>query len=56
VVAACANCNHRKGGRKLEEAHMRLLHPPEEPPANAMYLFGRHEEAKGEWEQFITGW
>ena len=24
VVAACPQCNHRKGGRKPEEAHMRL--------------------------------
>ena len=56
VVAACPNCNHRKGGRKLYEAHMTLLNQPKEPPANAMYLFGRHEESKGEWQQFITGW
>lgn len=56
VVAACPSCNHRKGGRKLEEAHMALLNPPREPPANAAYLFGRHAETKGEWEEFIRGW
>ena len=28
VVAACASCNHRKGGRSPDEAHMRLLHLP----------------------------
>jgi 5-methylcytosine-specific restriction endonuclease McrA len=56
VVAACPACNHRKGGRKLDDAHMKLLNPPHEPPANALYLFGRHGEAKGEWEQYIRGW
>ncbi len=56
VVAACPTCNHRKGGRKLDEAHMTLLHTPKEPPASASYLFGRHLEDNQEWNQFITGW
>jgi 5-methylcytosine-specific restriction endonuclease McrA len=56
VVAACAACNHRKGGRTLQEAHMKLLRPPTEPPANAMYVFGRHLEENKEWEEYIRGW
>lgn len=56
VVAACPACNHHKGGRKLEESHMRLVHPPKEPPANAAYLYGQHLSKNGEWEPFITGW
>jgi len=56
VVAACPNCNHRKGGRRLEEAHMSLLKPPIEPPSNALYIFGRHITENGDWEQFIVGW
>ncbi len=56
VVAACPSCNHRKGGRQLEEVHMTLLHAPKEPPASASYLFGRHLEDNAEWEQFIHGW
>jgi len=56
VVAACPPCNHRKGGRKVEEAHMRLMHIPIEPPANAAYIFGRHLAENGEWEPFISGW
>ncbi len=56
VVAACPNCNHHKGGRKLDEAHMSLLHTPKEPPASAHYLFGRHIEDNTEWNQFISGW
>jgi 5-methylcytosine-specific restriction endonuclease McrA len=56
VVAACPSCNHRKGGRQLAEAQMRLLQPPLEPPSNAFYIFGRHLEENHEWEQFIRGW
>jgi 5-methylcytosine-specific restriction endonuclease McrA len=56
VVAACPNCNHRKGGRKLTEVNMTLLHVPVEPPASAGYLFARHVEGNREWEQFIRGW
>ena len=56
VVAACPSCNHRKGGRKLEESRMILLHKPKEPPANAFYIFGRHLTDNGEWEPYISGW
>jgi 5-methylcytosine-specific restriction endonuclease McrA len=56
VVAACPACNHRKGGRRLEEAHMYLSHLPKEPPANANYIFGRHLTVNGEWKPFIEGW
>jgi len=56
VVAACPTCNHRKGGRKLNEVQMKLPHAPKEPPASAFYMYGRHLKENGEWEQFITGW
>lgn len=56
VVAACPGCNHRKGGRRLEEVHMHLLHVPKEPPASAVYLYGRHLDENGEWEPYISGW
>lgn len=56
VVAACPACNHRKGGRKLNEVNMVLLRIPVEPPASATYLFGRHMDENHEWEQFIIGW
>lgn len=56
IVAACPGCNHHKGGRKLNEAHMILLHPPLEPPASALYVFGHHLEENSEWEKFIQGW
>ncbi len=56
VVAACPACNHRKGGRRLEESHMALHQPPREPPASASYLYGRHLDDNREWEPYITGW
>ncbi len=56
VVAACPNCNHRKGGRKPDEAHMHLFHIPKEPPASAAYIFGRHLHEYNEWEPYINGW
>ncbi len=56
VVAACPSCNHRKGAHSLEEAHMRLPHMPKEPPASAVYLYGRHLDENHEWEPYITGW
>jgi 5-methylcytosine-specific restriction endonuclease McrA len=46
VVAACRDCNHRKGGRTPEEAHMLLLSKPRQPQYVAFALLGeleRHE-------------
>jgi 5-methylcytosine-specific restriction endonuclease McrA len=56
LVAACPTCNHRKGGRTLDQAQMHLLHPPSEPPASALYLFGRHLKENEEWIPFVQGW
>ena len=56
LVAACPSCNHRKGGRTLEQAQMHLLRPPVEPPTSANYLFGRHISDNAEWVPFVEGW
>jgi 5-methylcytosine-specific restriction endonuclease McrA len=56
LVAACPACNHRKGGRTVEQAQMRLLHPPSAPPTSARYLFARHLHDNQEWLPFIEGW
>ncbi len=56
VAAACPVCNHRKGGRLPEEANMRLLRKPAEPPTSARYIFGRHLAENAEWETFLSGW
>jgi 5-methylcytosine-specific restriction endonuclease McrA len=56
LVAACPNCNHRKGGRTLEQVQMRLLRHPQEPPSSALYLFARHLRENQDWLPFIEGW
>jgi 5-methylcytosine-specific restriction endonuclease McrA len=56
LVAACPACNHRKGGRTLAEAHMRLMHQPREPQATVFYLFGGYLHENSEWRAFIVGW
>jgi len=56
VVAACPACNHRKGGRRLEDSGMHLLHVPIEPPSSAHYIFGRHLSENHEWEDYLAGW
>lgn len=39
LVAACKHCNHRKGGRNVDEARMRLLRSPFEPRCDVYTLF-----------------
>lgn len=56
LVTACPSCNHRKGGRTVEQAQMRLLHKPGEPPLSARYIFGRHLNENHDWLPFIEGW
>jgi len=56
LVTACPPCNHHKGGRTLEQAHMHLLRLPTEPPASAMYIFSRHMDGNYDWVPYIEGW
>ena len=56
LVAACPECNRRKGGRRLVDAGMRLLRPPTEPRATAQYLFGGYVEGNGTWAKYLDGW
>lgn len=56
LVTACADCNHRKGGRTAEQAGMKLLQPPREPSSSARYIFGRYLAHYQEWLPFLEGW
>lgn len=56
LVTACAQCNHRKGGRTIDQAHMILIRRPDEPPSSALYFFERHLSYNQEWVPFIEGW
>lgn len=56
LVAACPQCNRRKGGRTLAEARMKLLRPPFEPRATAGYIFERYTAGNGAWAKYLEGW
>jgi 5-methylcytosine-specific restriction endonuclease McrA len=56
LVAACSGCNHRKGGRTVGEARMKLLRQPSEPKPTAVYLYGGYLKENREWRGFIEGW
>jgi 5-methylcytosine-specific restriction endonuclease McrA len=56
LVAACPGCNHRKGGRTIDQVQMHLLRMPVEPPASAKYLFAHHLHENQEWTPFVEGW
>jgi 5-methylcytosine-specific restriction endonuclease McrA len=56
LVAACPACNHRKGGRTAEQAGMRLMRLPVEPPSSMRYFFARHTANHTDWIPFIEDW
>jgi 5-methylcytosine-specific restriction endonuclease McrA len=56
LVTACPDCNRKKGGRTLQQAHMALRNKPYEPRATASYLYRSHVEENDNWRQFIEGW
>ncbi|MCL5960897.1 MAG: HNH endonuclease [Chloroflexi bacterium] len=56
LASACKGCNHRKGGKTLEEAKMRLIRLPYEPRASSYYVLQQHLEACSEWHKFIPEW
>jgi 5-methylcytosine-specific restriction endonuclease McrA len=53
LVSACRSCNHRKGGRTIEEARMTLRSLPVEPRATAEYLFQQYLDINAGWRKFI---
>jgi 5-methylcytosine-specific restriction endonuclease McrA len=57
LVSACKGCNHRKGGKTVQEARMRLLREPFRPRAGAYYTIQRKlsHGLRDEWEQFVPG-
>jgi len=56
LVAACPQCNRRKGGHRLEEVGMELLRQPREPRATARYIFGRYLMNDDTWAKYLEGW
>lgn len=56
LVAACPPCNHKKGGRTVSQASMKLLSKPKAPQATATYIYGRYLNGNQEWVPYIQGW
>ena len=56
VVAACPQCNRRKGGSTPDRVNMSLRRVPVQPSPSAYYRFSHHLSNHNEWEQFIQGW
>ncbi len=52
VVTACAPCNHRKGNRTAEEAHMELRFLPK-PPAPVLFIQLAAPRIPQGWKQYL---
>jgi 5-methylcytosine-specific restriction endonuclease McrA len=55
LVAACKNCNHRKGGKTLDETHFRLVRSPFEPRSDLYSLFTPYlsDERNENWRSYL---
>jgi len=56
LVAACPECNRKKGGRTPKAARMSLLRQPYEPKATAEYLYAHHLRENEDWHLWVVGW
>jgi 5-methylcytosine-specific restriction endonuclease McrA len=54
VVCACTRCNARKGGRTPEQAHMKLIRPPERPKRNPMIQIRLGQDKYASWKAFLA--
>lgn len=57
LVSACRACNHKKGGKTLQEAHMRLLNQPAAPRVHSYYVILRRAQGRPnpEWVRYVPG-
>ena len=55
LVAACKTCNHRKGGKLLDEARLRLVRTPFEPRADVYALFSSYlsDDRNEAWRSYL---
>jgi 5-methylcytosine-specific restriction endonuclease McrA len=58
LVSACRSCNHRKGGKTVQESKMKLHRQPFEPKAGIYYTIERRLNATvhENWLKFIPGY
>jgi 5-methylcytosine-specific restriction endonuclease McrA len=55
LVAACKNCNHRKGGRTPEEARLKLMRDPFEPRNDIYSVFTPYlaDQRNEAWRSYL---
>ncbi len=55
LVAACKPCNHRKGGKLLDEARIRLVRQPFEPRSDVYSLFTPYlaDDRNEAWRDYL---
>ena len=56
LVSACRACNHRKGGKTLDEARMHLFQAPFQPRVTTYYILHQYLQTNSEWHKFIPEW
>jgi len=56
LASACRTCNHRKGGKTLEEAKMVLRRSPFQPRISTYYMLNQYLKSYSEWQKFIPEW
>jgi 5-methylcytosine-specific restriction endonuclease McrA len=56
LVSACRACNHRKGGKSLEESRMVLRRAPHQPRGSSYLIFHQYLHTFAEWRKFIPEW
>jgi 5-methylcytosine-specific restriction endonuclease McrA len=57
LVSACRGCNHRKGGKHLNETRMHLMRSPREPKSNVYHMVYRYMQngPLEEWLIYLPG-
>lgn len=56
LVSACRSCNHRKGGKTLDDSRMKLSRLPYEPKSSGYYILYQHLQNSDHWSKFVPGW
>ncbi|TAK20977.1 MAG: HNH endonuclease [Chloroflexota bacterium] len=56
LVSACRACNHRKGGKTVDESRMQLLRSPFQPKVSTYYILHQYLHSNGDWRKFIPEW
>ncbi len=56
LVSACRACNHRKGGKLVDEAKMALRRAPFQPRISTYYMLNQYLQSYSEWQKFVPEW